>query len=276
MGTKNVLMTPNNEKYVLCIDDTGTRDLNSQSVVREDSMDWFALGGVLVKGEHVGRIGFRHKAFCEKHRISYPLHSSDIRCKTKMFKWLTDDKKRALFTQALGEFITSLPMMVTAAVVHRPGYFGRYQKKHGTGLWNMDKTAYCILIERAAKFAQLNDRKLEIRFEQAGKKEDQAIVDYTTELKNTGSPFNPITAAGYRPLQAIDYSNILLGSPIKETKKFSLIQLADLVVYPIAKAGYQDNYPPYYQMTKAKMLIDQHLNDEHKGIAGIKYYCFPA
>ena len=56
----------------------------------------------------------------------------------------------------------------------------------------MCKTAYSILIERAAKYADREDRKLEVYFEQAGKKEDRNILIYTKELKVHGSPFRRI------------------------------------------------------------------------------------
>lgn len=76
---------------------------------------------------------------------------------------------RTLF-QALEGFLLSLPILGVACVIHRPGYVARYQDRYKEALWYMCKTAFSILIERAAKFADEQDRFLEVVFEGAGKK----------------------------------------------------------------------------------------------------------
>jgi len=268
-------MTPDNEKFVLCIDDTGTRELNpKKGPPRHDGMDWFGLGGVLVKGEEVNNVLDSHGRFCSEQKIDYPLHSTEIRCGRGEFSWLRNPEKSGYFMPALNEFLVSLPIVATAVIIHRPGYFARYLSQHQHDLWQMDKTAYSILIERAAKFADMHGRKLEVFFEQTGKREDRALKQYGKELKRDGLPFNNDNSSAYQPLSAEDFRRIILGDPEERTKDFALTQLADLVIYPIAKAGYDPEYRPYKELAAAGRLVDSHLPDGTRADCGIKYSCF--
>ena len=53
-----------------------------------------------------------------------------------------------------------------------------------------------------------------------------------------------------------------------------MIQIADLYLYPMATAGYDDNYKPYLALMKAGRLIDSVLPPENRSLLGIKYSCF--
>jgi hypothetical protein len=94
----------------------------------------------------------------------------------------------------------------------------------------MCRTAFCVLVERAAKFADDHDRKLEIFFEEAGKKEDRAIIQYMRTLKAAGNPFNEQTSGVYAPLSAEDYRRIVLGGPpAANTGKFTVRAMAEII-----------------------------------------------
>jgi hypothetical protein len=67
-----------------------------------------------------------------------------------------------LFFPALEEFLLSLPFVGIACVIDRPGYVARYKESYDESLWYMCKTAFCVLAERAAKFADDHGRQLEI------------------------------------------------------------------------------------------------------------------
>ena len=138
----------------------------------------------------------------------------------------------------------------------------------------MCKTAFCVLVERAAKFVDSEERQLEIFFEVTGKKEDQDIVQYLKDLKREGNPFNPQTSEGYDPLTTEDYRRIVLGEPRQKTKKMPLIQIADLVLYPMAKGGYDPQYRPYTKLKEGRKLIDCLLEEDKIQFNGIKYSCF--
>jgi hypothetical protein len=267
-------MVPDHQKYILYIDDTGSRDLEKSSSPRTDDMDWFGLGGILVKGEEDKSIYLAHTDFCASWDIDYPLHSAKIRGRRGKFGWLSEPEKSGYFMPELRGFIMAQPFLAIAAVIDRPGYFNRYQETHSDNLWQMDKTAFSILVERAAKFARYHGRKLQIVYEESGKREDRALVEYTRKLKLIGSPFDPGRMANYQPLSSEDYKNVILGEPRRKKKSLPQLQLADLVLFPIAKGIYQKDYRPYLDLKRAGKLIDDNLPAELRSTCCIKYSCF--
>ncbi len=265
------------EKYLLYFDDTGSRDPDKSPydpATRQDSMDCFGLGGVLIREEDIDAIFQGHKAFCAEWKIDYPLHSSRIRGGQGKFGWLKKPENAGLFFPAIEEFLLALPIVSIACVIHRPGYVARYKDRYQEQLWYMCKTAFSIMTERAAKFADDQGRKLEIFYEPSGKKEDKDIVRYLRDLKKAGSPFSESTSGGYTPLSSEDYRRIILGEPRQKTKKTPMIQIADLVLYPMAKGGYDPSYRPYKKLMEAGKLIDGHVPEDEIPFRGIKYSCF--
>ncbi len=263
-------------KYVLYFDDTGSRDPDKTHFPdRQDKMDCFGLGGILIKEEDIPELLQKHAAFCKKWSITYPLHSRSIRGGRNDFGWLRQTPEETfLFYTELNEFLLSLPIVSTACIIDRQGYVARYKDIYPQSLWFMCKTAFSILVERAAKFADIHDRKLEVFFEEAGKLEDRDITAYLKALKKDGSPFSSETSKSYTPLKPEDYRRIILGEPRRKTKKVPMLQVADLVLYPIAKAGYDKNYRPYRELKEGRKLIDSFLRDEEIPFLGIKYSCF--
>jgi hypothetical protein len=71
-----------------------------------------------------------------------------------------------------------------------------------------------------------------------------------------------------------DYQRIVLGEPRRKTKKVPMIQLADLVLYPMAKGGYDPAYPPYQMLMQHDKLIDCFFAEDAAPHRGIKYSCF--
>lgn len=262
------------KKYVLYFDDTGSRDPDKNNYPdRDDKMNCFGLGGILIKEEDVSHVFTVYTAFCQEWNIHYPLHSSSIRGGKGKFAWLKKPDNSGSFMPALEEFLLSLPIIGIACVIHRPGYVARYKDRHEK-LWYMCKTAFSILIERSAKFADEQGRKLEIYFEETGKKEDRDITSYIRELKKTGNPFNQDRSGGYHPLSPQDYSRIIIGEPRRKTKNLPLLQIADLVLYPMAKGGYDPKYRAYKKLKEAGGLIDSRFSEKDVHGSGIKYSCF--
>ena len=265
-------------KYILYFDDTGSRDPDKQDYTtserRQDEMDCFGLGGTLIKEEDVIRLIEKHAAFCAAWNIDYPLQSSRIRGGQGKFGWLRKPENAGLFLPALQDFLLDLPIVGAACIINRPGYVARYRHRYNERLWLMCKTAFSILVERAAKFADDQGRKLEICFEESGKKEDRAIIQYMRDLKRQGNPFDRQTSGVYEPLSPEDYRRIVLGEPRRKTKKVPMIQIADLVLYPMAKGGYDPSYPPYKRLLEGNKLIDCFFSREEAALRGIKYSCF--
>ncbi|MCJ9668987.1 DUF3800 domain-containing protein [Neorhizobium sp. SHOUNA12A] len=262
-------------EYHLFIDDSGSRDPDRRlKHNRDDSMDCFALGGILIKEEDADELKSRHAEFCARHDITYPLHSNPIRGGRENFGWLKNPEKARAFFPELDEFMVSLPVLGIAAVIDRPGYVARYKEHYAERLWLMCKTAYCILIERAAKYADSQGRVLRVFFEETGKAEDRALIAYHKSLKEVGMPFDSGTSSSYGSLSAADFRRIVMGDTKRRTKETPMIQIADLMLYPMAKAGYDPTYRPYVQLMKAGRLIDAQLEPEDRALLGIKYSCF--
>jgi hypothetical protein len=116
---------------------------------------------------------------------------------------------------------------------------------------------------------------LTIRFEETGKKEDRAIIGYAKDMKRSGSPFDAGTSGAYSALGQGDYRRIIEGEPRRVTKKDSpAVQIADLYLYPMMKAGYDPLYAPWQAMLREKKVIDALLEPEDLATLGIKYSCF--
>ncbi len=259
----------------LFIDDSGSRDLGNKPIAqRNDLLDYFALGGVLVLQENVESAIESHMQFCSKWKLNYPLHSWEIRGGRKNFGWLKKPENATDFLPSLGAFLVDLPVIGIAAVINRPGYFARYKDKYDDRLWLMCKTTYSILIERAAKYAHNQNRKLRIFFERAGKSEDGNLIAYTRSLKKEGMPFESYSSASYASLTAQALKDIIRGEPRGRTKEMALIQIADLLLYPMAKGGYDKTYRSYKELLEAHKLIDTHVSERDMPLLGIKYSCF--
>ncbi len=263
------------EMYYLYFDDSGIRFPDKQQKpVRNDGLDHFALGGILLKKADRSDIIEGYKELRKKWRITYPLRSSDMRGKRGNFIWLTDKPTHDAFFEDLNTYLCNIPVIGFAAVVDRIGYNNRYEAKYGDKRWWMCKTAFSILVERAAKHVSSNDGHLKLRFEEAGKKEDRAIMEYTKDLKTSGMPFDPTNSSKYDFLKTEGFRRILLGEPERQSKKSPLLQIADLFLYPIVKGGYDKAYPPYRILMENNKLIDALLQPEKVGTCGIKYSCF--
>lgn len=260
----------------LYLDDSGSRDPDKKPRLnRDDKLDYFAFGGIMIKSEDTNAFLTAHREFCHKHKIDYPLHSWAIRGGRENFGWLKNPEKAFAFYSDLEKFLIALPVVGIAAVIDRPGYMARYKDKYQDRLWLMCKTAFCILIERAAKYADTNGRTLRVFFERAGKAEDRDLVRYMKDLKKDGAPFDGANSALYSSLSAEDFRRIVMGEPKRRTKSTPMIQIADLVLYPMAKGGYDPAYRAYVSLMEAGRLIDALLEPDARACLGIKYSCFP-
>lgn len=264
------------KKFYLYIDDSGSRfpDKGTE-LVRADGMDHFALGGVLIHESEKDSVRNQYISFCKDWNIEYPLHSTKIRGRRNDFKWLEQSTKiNERFLENLELFLVSLPVIGFAAVIHRPGYNLRYEERYRGKRWLMCKTAYTILVERVCKYVQLQNGNLEVRFEEVGKFEDRAIVQYARDLKKEGMPFNKETSEKYGCLAPNDFQNVILGEPKRKTKDNLFVQIADLYLYPMVKRKYEPSYNPWVQLFENKKVIDALLKDSELESLGIKYSCF--
>jgi Protein of unknown function (DUF3800) len=261
----------------LYLDDTGSRHPDHIPVTpRHDGMDCFGFGGVLINEEDIDDFIQKFKQFRAKWKIDYPFHSHEIRGGRGNFGWLKKPDNAADFLPALEDFLLSLPFVGIAAIIHRPIYVARYKAFYSDKIWMMSKTAYSVLIERSAKFAKSKGRKLRVFFEGAGKAEDKELIGYGKLLKKEGMPFDAQNSESYGALSAADFQDIVRGDPRRKTKATPMMQIADLVLFPIAKGGYNPSYRPYVKLRDNGKLIDSLLTTEERASLGIKYSCFPS
>lgn len=141
-------------------------------------------------------------------------------------------------------------------------------------LYRFYRTTFTILVERSSKYADKHNRKLEIIYENSGKKEDRDIVKYLRELKKTGNPFNTNTSKGYNPFSADDYARVIIWEPKRKTKQNPLLQIADLMLFPMAESGYDAKYYPFQKLKENKKIIDCIISPEESPYMAIKYSCF--
>ncbi len=267
--------TRTDQEVHLFVDETGSRQPDHvPTEERQDGMDCFGLGGVLIDREDLGLVWDAHREFCNAWGITYPLHSHEIRGGRGNFSWLKNPERAVEFLSDTEEFLVRLPVVGIAAIIHRPGYVARYAERYEGHPWRMDKTAFSILIERSAKHARSKGRRLRVFLERSGKQEDRDIVAFMKELKAEGMPFDGDNAAAYRGLDAGEFGDLVLGEPKGRTKQTPFLQIADLYLYSMAKAGYDATYKPYLALMKASRLIDSVLSSEKRPLLGIKYSCF--
>lgn len=263
------------EKYYLYLDESGWRDPSKEPITRNDNMDYFAFGGILISDSNRSIVIEKYSEFCERWNIKdYPLHSTEIRGRRGNFKWLKDDELNEKFNKELIEFLCEIPVIGYAAVISRTGYNSRYREKYGGTPWLMCKTAFCILIERVSKFMKNKGHRFKIIIERCGKQEEKSIIEYFRSLRISGMPFDESNSATYGVSSTSLFKEIPYGDPEFHLKKSPFLQIADLYLYPMVKGRYDENYYPYVTLKSNNKLVDSCLSDNELSILGIKYSCF--
>lgn len=261
---------------LLFLDDSGTRnpDKSDGRPAGSDHPDWFALGGVLLKSEDEAQCRAAHAGFCARWGIAYPLHSSDIRFRKNQFDWLgrLSVAEFDRFHSDLQDVLVSLPMHGIACVIDRPGYNARYLEKYGRSRWSLCKTAFSVVVERAAKLAIRDGRGLRVMPERADRKSDQWLRQYFDGLRRDGMPFDGTNSHKYGPLAGPDLQSTLREFRLKY-KSSPMVQFADLYLYPLCRGGYAD-YAPHRILQQHGKVIDCVLGDGEVASLGVKYSCF--
>lgn len=264
--------------YHLYLDDSGSRFLDRLPTDADKNPRWFSLGGLLVKDED--------EAVCKQARtdlaqrwpkLTQPLHLTDMHSRRKGFSWLEDlalEERRA-FWQDYHNVVSSLPVIGHACVVHRPGYRDRgYGSREGDAKWNLCRTAFNILVERAAKIAHGEGRRLRVKYEGSDPKADQALRSYWAMLKaGNGLGFNAQNAAKYDPFPPATLAATLIDLERKD-KRSILMQFADTFALAISRGRYQADFPTFAALSAAGILADQYVGAERAKMEGIKYSCF--
>jgi hypothetical protein len=266
------------KEIILYVDDSGSRAPDRDPAVDPDGVDWFALGGMLIDSSETPAAEVAIDAFRARWpQIGVgPLHSYHIRNRSRNFRWLMSatDEVRGRFYDQLSSLILGLPVLVHACVVDRPGYNRRYFDAYRDERWKLCRTAFTILVERAAKYARYRGARLRVFVERTNVPTENQLKRYFTELRETGLPFDADRSSKYAPLSADHLRETLLEFDTR-TKKSRLMQIADLVLWPVCIAGYHPDNRNYVQLVRGGKLLDCICNAEN-GLMGIKYSCFDA
>jgi hypothetical protein len=265
-------------ELLLYLDDSGSRDPDRTRTSGSGEPDWFGLGGVLVdvsdKADIEAMVADLHRRWPQMQAAS--LRSYDIRNKTKAFRWLADCSQGQVdqFMEELEHLMLSAPMLATGCIVHRPGYNERYLWAYGPRRWKLCRTAFNIVVERAAKYAIHCNARLRVFVERCDSPTERQMKAYFDEMRNVGLPFSATTSAVYSPLTQQQLHAALLEFGVK-TKQSVLMQLADIALWPLCKGGYDQTYRPFAAMAAAGKLLDSVCTPAN-GLYGIKYSCFPS
>jgi hypothetical protein len=259
------------------IDDSGSRRPDRD--LRTDSArpDWFGLGGVIVNEADVPAIEARVRQFREKWpHPQAPLHSSEIRQMRDGFAWLktVSRSRRDTFLGEIGELLCELPLVVHATVIDRPGYNRRYMELYEDGRWYLCKTAFNIAVERAAKYALHRQSRLRVYVERSSPQDEKRLKGYYEHLLVKGQPFDAESSAKYGPLGEVDFAATLLEFAVR-TKRSTLMQLADICLWPVCKGRYDPSNIAFSQLVGRGKLLDALCTPENQ-LHGIKYSCFDA
>jgi hypothetical protein len=259
----------------LYLDDSGSRHPDKKADKSREGRDWFALGGFLINEEDIDAVKASHADISNKWRIRHPFHITDMLAKQKGFSWLGRLSAVELdqFWNDYVWFLKGLPVIGHGCVIDRPGYIRRgYLEKYGNDKWLLCRSAFDIVVERAAKIARLNERRLRIIFE-ADAGVNEIMKGYFKNLKQHGLAFDQGKSQKYKPLTQTDFKNLLYDIEYKD-KKNSLIQIADSFVYSIARQRYDRHFWIYQHLRDAKKISNFALPQECISEMGIKYYCF--
>ena len=265
------------DSFCLYIDDSGTRHPDKKvGRVPKHGHDWFALGGVLLRESEEEKFRAQHQVFCNEWDISEPLHSSEIRARAGKFSFIgrlskADQEK---FYEELYHLMAQFTGIGIACVIDRPGYKARYAKQYPEEKkWLLCKSAFSIVVERAAKFAASHSAKLRVYAEKSDRKTDARLKGYYDELRLDGMPFDTSNSEQYDPMGQGGLRGVLYDFKTKN-KTSALTQLADLYLWPMCIGGYDRENRPYARLISDQKLIDCHLAPGQLGTLGVKYYCF--
>lgn len=260
------------QEFTFYMDESGSPKPNPQ-----DLANYFAVGGVLIQRQDESTIDRYVTDFKQRWNIpqNVPLHGNEIRSRKKNFAWLgrRSEDEQNQFLQDLTDTIVQCPILVHGCVVSRRGYLDRYLDRYGSNTWEMMKSAFSILLERVSKYVALHNGKVMVYFEKVGKKEDKLITSYFNNLRGSGTPFSSETSSKYEPLKSHQFQQVLSGIESK-SKNNPILQIADLCLYPVAKAKEQPQNRALQALNQEQKLIDTVLPSDRLETMGIKYYCF--
>jgi uncharacterized protein DUF3800 len=260
--------------YNYYIDETGNRNPDQKPDLHRERRDWFGIGGILVKGEDIQACKDRRQVFVDKWEIRSPLHMTDILGNHKKFSWLgrLPEERRHKFWGEYKTLLAGMPGIGLSCIIDRPGYVARGYLRDNPDRWLLCRSAFDISVERAAKIARRDGRKLNVVFEQ-DHGINHIIKGYFANLKSNGLGFDAGRSGKYGPLTQMEFAETL--STIEYKPKInSMLQIADSYLYAMARHPYDKRFDVYCRLRDAHKTANTFLSTEEVPSMGIKHYCF--
>jgi len=260
--------------FTFYMDETGSRHPDKKADKSREGRDWFGLGGILIRGEHNDAARDLVTAFADRWHLSSPIHLTDMMAERKGFAWLgrRSQEQRDSFWRDWHKTLTDAEVIGLGCIVDRPGYVARgYLEKH-SDRWMLCRSAFDISVERAAKIAAREGRKLHIVFEQDAGIND-TIHGYFKNLKENGLAFDANNSGKYAPLTREQFGETL-GRIQHKPKSHTMLQLADTYIYAMARHRYDQRFPLYRHLRDKSRIADFALPNDCLPHMGVKYYCF--
>ena len=260
--------------YTLYMDESGNRHPDKKSDQSREGRDWFAFGGVLIRGEHSDTIRLLVEGFSKKWNLKHPAHITDMLSKRKGFSWLGRRKQSEVdeFWHDWTQVLCGAPVIGIGCVVDRPGYLARGYLDRHPDRWLLCRSAFDITVERAIKIARLENRKLHVVFEQ-DPAFNSKVAEYHGNLKQSGLEFNASNSRKYSPLTQVEIAETL-GRIQHKPKAHPLLQVADSYIYAMARQRYDRHFGLHGHMRDSKRIADHAVPAGMEGTMGVKYYCF--
>lgn len=246
---------------ILAIDENGTIDLNGVrknliKIYTDDSHNdrWFTITAVEINREDfsnfrdsINSIKYGHwKDGCfdyKKGNKRVVFHSREIRKKTGPF-----NPKIINYSELINDInslIANTPFRIYSSSIDKAKHILQYANPYP--VYNL-----CLefIIERHCRNLNRNGKKGIILLEARGKNEDRIILEYLVDLFKKGNRYN-----GPEFFSCIEgvYFNPKWSKTDFEKKSFVLLELADLVSYPIHKFAKLSKKDQAYLVLESKI-----------------------
>jgi hypothetical protein len=109
--------------------------------------------------------------------------------------------------------------------------------------------------------------------ERSSKDDERRIEAYFDSLKQDGGPFDRQSSSLYAPLSSEQFRDTPYELRFKR-KSSPMIQVADLYLWPLAMAGYDEGNRAYDALKAAGRLMENQLPEDKWPERGTKYSCF--
>lgn len=256
------------------MDETGNRHHDKKADASRINKDWFAFGGVIVRSEDAENMKQSVRDFGSRWRLRTPAHITDMLAQKKGFAWLGTRSQEEVekFWDDWRRVLCDSPAIGLGCVIDRPGYVKRGYLESYNDKWLLCRSAFDIAVERAAKIARLEDRKLHIVFESDPAMNDK-VKSYFQNLKTNGLAFDGERSNRYAPLTKEQFAETL-GRIDHKPKEHPILQIADSYIYAIARHKYEQRYWLWRHLRDRKRIADFAVPDGMSKTLGVKHYCF--